>query len=111
MDVKTEKLIYGGDGLAHPEGATVFVPFVLPDETVAVVPTETKKKFVRGRLESVLTPSPERIEADCPHFLICGGCHYQHISYAAQLGYKEQILRETLRRIGKIDWTGPIVVH
>jgi 23S rRNA (uracil1939-C5)-methyltransferase len=89
----------------------VFVPFVLPGETVAVVPTETKKKFVRGRLESVLTPSPERIPADCPHFLICGGCHYQHIPYEAQLRYKEHILRETLRRIGKIDWTGPIVTH
>ena len=111
MDVKIEKLIYGGDGLAHHEGATVFVPFVLPGETVAVVPTETKKKFVRGRLESVLTPSPERIAADCPHFLICGGCHYQHIPYEAQLRYKEHILRETLRRIGKIDWTGPIVAH
>jgi 23S rRNA (uracil1939-C5)-methyltransferase len=111
MDVKIEKLIYGGDGLAHHEGATVFVPFVLPGETVAVVPTETKKKFIRGRLESVLTPSPERIAADCPHFLICGGCHYQHIPYEAQLRYKEQILRETLRRIGKIDWTGPIVTH
>ena len=111
MDVKIEKLIYGGDGLAHHEGATVFVPFVLPGETVAVVPTETKKKFVRGRLESVLTPSPERIAADCPHFLICGGCHYQHIPYEAQLRYKEHILRETLRRIGKIDWTGPIVTH
>jgi 23S rRNA (uracil1939-C5)-methyltransferase len=111
MDVKIEKLIYGGDGLAHHEGETVFVPFVLPGEIVAVVPTETKKKFVRGRLESVLTPSPERIPADCPHFLICGGCHYQHIPYEAQLRYKEQILRETLRRIGKIDWTGPIVTH
>jgi len=111
MDVKIEKLIYGGDGLAHHEGATVFVPFVLPGETVAVVPTETKKKFIRGRLESVLTPSPERIAADCPHFLICGGCHYQHIPYEAQLRYKEHILRETLRRIGKIDWTGPIVTH
>ncbi len=111
MDVKIEKLIYGGDGLAHHDGATVFVPFVLPEETVAVVPTEKKKKFVRGRLEAVLTPSPERIGADCPHFLTCGGCHYQHIPHAAQLRYKEEILRETLRRIGKIDFTGPIVAH
>ncbi len=111
MDVKIEKLIYGGDGLAHHEGATVFVPFVLPDETVAVVPTEKKKKFVRGRLQSVLTPSPERIVADCPHFITCGGCHYQHIPYEAQIRFKEQIFRETLRRIGKIDWTGPIVAH
>ena len=34
MDVTIEKLIYGGEGLAHHEGATVFVPFVLPGERV-----------------------------------------------------------------------------
>ena len=27
MDVTIEKLIYGGEGLAHYEGSTVFVPF------------------------------------------------------------------------------------
>jgi 23S rRNA (uracil1939-C5)-methyltransferase len=111
MDVKIEKLIYGGEGLAHHDGATVFVPFVLPNEIVSVASVEKKKKFVRGRLESVLTPSPERIAAGCPHFLTCGGCHYQHIPYEAQLRYKEEILRETLRRIGKVEWTGPIVTH
>lgn len=111
MDVTIEKLIYGGDGLAHHDGATVFVPFVLPGEVVSINPIERKKKFVRGRTERVLTPSPERTAAPCPHFLTCGGCHYQHIPYPAQLRYKEEILRETLRRIGKIDWSGPITVH
>ena len=50
MDVTIEKLIYGGDGLAHHEGSTVFVPFVLPAERVAVSPVEQKKKFVRARV-------------------------------------------------------------
>jgi len=111
MDVKIEKLIYGGDGLAHHDSATVFVPFVLPGETVSIAPLEKKKKFVRGRLQGVLTPSPDRIVADCPHFVTCGGCHYQQIAYAKQLQYKEQILRETLRRIGKIEWTEPIITR
>ncbi|HEV2616164.1 MAG TPA: 23S rRNA (uracil(1939)-C(5))-methyltransferase RlmD [Candidatus Acidoferrales bacterium] len=108
---KIDKLIYGGEGLAHENGEAVFVPFVLPGEEVEVEPGERKKKFVRGRLMRVLTPSPERINAQCPHFGACGGCDYQHVSYEAQLRYKEQILRETLRRIGRIDWTGPISVH
>jgi 23S rRNA (uracil1939-C5)-methyltransferase len=111
MDIKIEKLIYGGDGLAHYDAATVFVPFVLPGETVSVVPIEKKKKFLRARAEAILSPAPERIAPRCPYFLSCGGCHYQHIPYESQLKYKEEILRETLRRLGKIDWSGPIEAH
>jgi 23S rRNA (uracil1939-C5)-methyltransferase len=111
MDVTIEKLIYGGDGLAHHEGSTVFVPFVLPAERVAVSPVEQKKKFVRARVDNVLEASPERVLPPCPHFGVCGGCNYQHIPYDAQLAYKAEILRETLRRIGRIDWTGEIKTH
>ena len=111
MDVTIEKLIYGGEGLAHHEGSTVFVPFVLPAERVAVTPVEKKKKFVRAQVERIIEPSPERVAPRCPHFGVCGGCDYQHIPCEAQLRYKAEILRETLRRIGKIDWTGEITAH
>jgi 23S rRNA (uracil1939-C5)-methyltransferase len=111
MDVTIEKLIYGGEGLAHHEGATVFVPFVLPGEQVTVAPVEQKKKFVRGRVEQILLASRERIAARCPHFGVCGGCDYQHIPYDAQLRYKTEVLRETLRRLGKIEWSGEITTH
>jgi 23S rRNA (uracil1939-C5)-methyltransferase len=111
MDVTIEKLIYGGDGLAHHEGSTVFVPFVLPAERVAVSPVEQKKKFVRARVDNLLEASPQRTPPPCPHFGVCGGCNYQHIPYEAQLQYKMAILRETLRRIGRIDWTGEIKTH
>ena len=74
MDVTIEKLIYGGEGLAHHAGSTVFVPFVLPAERAAILPTEQKKKFIRARLERVLDVSPERIEPRCLHFGVCGGC-------------------------------------
>ena len=60
MDVRIEKLVYGGDGLAHHEGQAVFVPFVLPGEEVSVEPIQRKKKFVRGRVERLLSSSPER---------------------------------------------------
>ncbi len=111
MDVTIEKLIYGGDGLAHHDGSTVFIPFVLPAERVAAVPVEQKKKFVRARVEQLLEPSPQRTLPPCPHFGICGGCNYQHIPYEAQVQYKTEILRETLRRMGRIDWTGEIKAH
>ncbi|MGH9859099.1 MAG: TRAM domain-containing protein, partial [Candidatus Acidiferrales bacterium] len=85
MNVKIEKLVYGGEGLGHTEGQTIFVPFVLPGETVAVRPVERKKKFVRGQLQHIITPALERTVAPCPHFAACGGCDYQHIPYEAQL--------------------------
>ncbi|MGH9735154.1 MAG: 23S rRNA (uracil(1939)-C(5))-methyltransferase RlmD [Candidatus Acidiferrales bacterium] len=111
FNVSIEKLIYGGDGLARHEGATVFVPFVLPSERVTVEPLERKKDFVRARLVRVMDGSSERTSPQCPHFGTCGGCDYQHIPYEAQIRYKAEILRETLRRTGKIDWTGEIATH
>jgi 23S rRNA (uracil1939-C5)-methyltransferase len=111
MEITIEKLIYGGEGLAHHDGSTVFVPFVLPAERISAAPVEQKKKFIRARVERVLEPSPERASARCPHFGVCGGCDYQHIPYDAQLKFKTEILRETLRRIGRIEWPGEITSH
>ena len=111
MLVTIEKLIYGGEGLAHDSGSAVFVPFVLPGEKVDASSTERKKKFVRAKLDRVVEPSRERIPAPCPHFGVCGGCDYQHIPTEGQLEYKIEILRETLRRLGRVDWTGEIKAH
>src|SRR5581483_5935105 len=92
-------------------GKTVFVPFVIPGETVEAALVESRAGFARARLEDVLTPSPERIEPGCPYFGRCGGCQYQHIDYAAQLRYKSEILRETLRRTAKFEIQQEIQVH
>lgn len=109
--VTVEKLVYGGEGLAHANGETVFVPFVLTGEEAEVEITERKKKLARARVARVLSPSPARILPRCPHFGACGGCDYQHTSYDEQLRIKESILHETLRRIGRIDWKSPITSH
>ncbi|NDF96673.1 MAG: class I SAM-dependent RNA methyltransferase, partial [Proteobacteria bacterium] len=47
--------------------------------------------------------SPDRTEPPCPHFGLCGGCHWQHADYEAQLRYKTQVLRDQLRRLAGID--------
>src|SRR3984957_18021927 len=111
MEVRIEKLVYGGDGLAHHDGHTVFVPLVLPGELVEIESSSKKKKFIRGRLERVVEPSADRVVAPCPYHGRCGGCQYQHMPYEAQLRYKTEILRETLGRIGRIQWTGTIETH
>jgi 23S rRNA (uracil1939-C5)-methyltransferase len=106
-----EKLVYGGDGLAHAEGSTVFVPYVLPGEQVRAGVKAKKKKLTWATLTEVTSAAPHRVKARCPHFQTCGGCHYQHIDAAEQLKLKKDILRETLSRLGGISWDGPIQEH
>jgi 23S rRNA (uracil1939-C5)-methyltransferase len=106
-----EKLIYGGDALAHTGDNTVFVPFVLPGEEVMARVRTRKKNLIHANLVKVEKMSPTRIAPACPHFGVCGGCHYQHIDFAKQVGYKNQILLETLSRLGGVKWTGVIEEH
>lgn len=117
MQLKIEKLVYGGDGLArlpaddHGPGKSVFVPFVLDGETVEAEITEQKPGFSRARLERIVEPSTDRIQPGCPYFQRCGGCHYQHTDYTSQLKIKAEVLRETLRRTAKIDLPCELQVH
>lgn len=102
--IKIEKLVYGGDAMGRLEdGRAVFVPFALPGETVRIQLTEDKKRFARGAVLEVLETSPKRIEARCPHFAACGGCHYQNLNYADQLKFKQEIFLDQLQRIGKFE--------
>jgi 23S rRNA (uracil1939-C5)-methyltransferase len=106
-----EKLVYGGDGLAHADGNTVFVPYVLPGEEVRAAAKSKKKRLVWAELLEVKSAAKERGKAKCAHFQKCGGCHYQHIPSAEQLRVKKEILRETLSRLGGIVWDGDILAH
>jgi len=111
LRLSIEKLIYGGDGLAHADGNTVFVPFVLPGEEVRANAKSRKKKVIWAELLEVTAPAKERGKAKCAHFQKCGGCHYQHIPAAEQLRLKKDILLETLSRLGGITWDGAIAEH
>jgi 23S rRNA (uracil1939-C5)-methyltransferase len=93
--VKVDKWVYGGDAMARIEGRVVFVPFVLPGD-------------MHADLVAIQQSAPERVAPPCPLFTRCGGCHYQHAPYEFQLAQKVEILREQLRRVGKIKWEGEI---
>jgi 23S rRNA (uracil1939-C5)-methyltransferase len=102
-EVSVEKWVYGGRGLGRPDGLVTLVPFVLPGELVRVHVERKRHGFVEAALAEVLSPSPERTEPACPYFMRCGGCHYQHASYGLQLVQKREVLRDVLRRVGKLD--------
>ena len=100
-DIQLTALTYGGDAIGRlPDGRAVFVPFALPGERVRVRLVEEKRGHARAELLEVLEPAPGRIPPRCAHFTACGGCHYQHMDYPAQLAAKTAILKEQLERIG-----------
>lgn len=89
-----------GAGVGHWEGLAVFTPLTAPGDLAKVRIVKVAKNYAFGRLEALLSPSPDRVEPDCPCFAQCGGCCYRHISYEAELRIKEARVRDSLERIG-----------
>jgi len=110
FELTIEKLVYGGDGLGRVDGRVVFAPYVLPGERVRVAPKQEKGGLLRTELREVLAPAEGRADPRCPYFGHCGGCHYQHAGYELQLEAKRSILRETLRRVGKMEAPDEIAI-
>jgi 23S rRNA (uracil1939-C5)-methyltransferase len=103
VEITLEKMVAGGDCLGRlPDGRAVFIPFVLPGETVQATLVEEKKRYARAMPVEILQRSPERISPRCRHFGECGGCQYQHLDYAQQLTLKAELLRDQFQRIANI---------
>lgn len=93
---------FGGDGVARVSGMAVFVPFTVDGDEVEVGITEIRKRYARGRLLRVVTPSVHRVPPACPDYIRCGGCRMQHIDYAHQLELKGRQVEEAFKRIANI---------
>lgn len=104
MRLKIEKLVYGGVGLARTDLGVVFVAKVAPGDLIEAEIIETKKDYSIARLSELLEPSPDRQSPVCTS----GCCSWQHIRYDKQVEYKEAIIRESLQRLGRLEWTKPI---
>ncbi|MBI4892407.1 MAG: class I SAM-dependent RNA methyltransferase [Acidobacteria bacterium] len=102
-EVKIEKWVYGGAGLARAEGHVVMTPFVLPGEVVQVEEVKRRAQMVEARATGFIEKSEIRAEPQCEYFTKCGGCHYQMAPYEFQVAQKVEIVREVFRRVGKLD--------
>jgi 23S rRNA (uracil1939-C5)-methyltransferase len=102
VQAEIESLDHEGRGVAHIDGKVVFVDNALPGEQVMFCYTQKRRKFDQGRVVEVLRASADRVSPRCPHFGVCGGCALQHMSNAAQLRHKQQVLAEQLQHIGKL---------
>jgi 23S rRNA (uracil1939-C5)-methyltransferase len=95
----------GGDAIARDDdGKVTFVTGALPGERVRVEITDRRRDFDRAATLEVLDAAPGRISAPCPHVARgCGGCGWQHVALDAQRQLKLDIVRDALRRIGRLD--------
>lgn len=85
------------------EGIVIFADGVAPGDIADVLVKRKKKGVLMGTAQEIKSYSPDRVEPVCEHFWLCGGCKWQHLSYDEQAQQKEKVVRDTLRRIGKIE--------
>ena len=94
------EMAHGGAAMGRDgSGRAVFVPYTLPGEKVKITSPDDKGW---ARPVTILKAAPERVKPPCPHFGSCGGCHFQHIDYPAQLRFKQAIVRDQLARVSKL---------
>ena len=85
-------------------GAVVFVKDAVPGDIAMVHIYKKRKNYFEGRLEKLISPSPDRVSAKCSHFGICGGCQWQHLSYVSQLKHKQEEVHQNFVKIGSFDF-------
>ena len=102
IELTLQTMANGGSAMGYDEDKrAVFIPYTIPGETVKAKTLTEKRHFIRAELIEVLQSVPDRVEPRCPHFGVCGGCHFQHMSYAAQVKWKRSVVADQLERIGK----------
>ncbi|MEI7828158.1 MAG: 23S rRNA (uracil(1939)-C(5))-methyltransferase RlmD [Prolixibacteraceae bacterium] len=92
-----------GKAVARVEGMVVFTTNVIPGDVVDIQVTKKREKFMEGKVVAIQKPSPDRVEAFCQHFDLCGGCKWQFLPYEKQLFYKQKQVVDQLTRIGKVN--------
>ncbi len=104
LTVRIIKIVPNGLGLGFAENLTVFVSLAAAGDELRVRISQIKGKTAFAEIVEILEPSKDRIEPPCVYFGRCGGCDFQHLNYEAQLNAKIGIIKDSLSRIGKIDF-------
>jgi 23S rRNA (uracil1939-C5)-methyltransferase len=96
-------LAHDGRGIARIDGKATFIADALPGETVRFTYLRTGRDADEGQTVSVVKASPERVQPQCAHFGVCGGCVLQHLAPASQIAFKQKQLMDAFSRIGKVE--------
>ena len=100
VDLRIDRLAYGGNGVARLNGFVVFVRRGLPGDLVRARVTKVKRNHAEATAVAVLEEGRTRVDAPCAHFPACGGCRFQDLAYEAQLEAKATQVPDALARIG-----------
>ena len=104
LTLTIERLSNDGSGVAHsPDGEAVFVPGTAPGDEADIRIVKDCGRYAFGILDTLHTPSPDRIPVDCAVAGPCGGCSLRHLDYAAELRAKQENVVDAFRRIGGLD--------
>lgn len=100
----------GGDGVGRlPSGEVVFVDGAFPGDTVHAAIHTKAKRYLKGTVAEVISPSADRLRGVCPHLHEgCGGCGWGNLDADAQTRHKLEMIQQALNRIGGIS--SPTVV-
>ena len=103
MELEIEKLAFGGKGLTRLDEYVIFIGRALPGDRVKARITKRRPNYAEAKLLEIIKSSPLRIAAPCPYFGECGGCTWQNLSYADQLKFKQEHIRESLKQLAGIE--------
>jgi 23S rRNA (uracil1939-C5)-methyltransferase len=92
-----------GKAIAKYNDLVIFIPYVVPGDVIDIQLTRKKNSYAEGKAVHFHTYSPQRAEAFCEHYGVCGGCQWQILPYTEQLRYKQQQVVDHLTRIGKVE--------
>ena len=107
--VEIEKLDHFGRGIAKVNNVPIFVENALIDEEVETLITKEKKNYMEGIVSKYLKKSPLRMESKCPYYDKCGGCDLLHLSYDEQLKFKENKVKEIIKKFSGLECVKDIV--
>ncbi|MCJ8296546.1 MAG: 23S rRNA (uracil(1939)-C(5))-methyltransferase RlmD [Colwellia sp.] len=89
LTVSVEKLDINGVGVGRWQNKPIFIAGALPNEVVEAKVIEQKSKYARAKLISIAKQSKNRVEPQCQHFGVCGGCDLQMLAIDEQLIFKQ----------------------
>lgn len=102
MNIKIEKLIFGGQGLGKIDQKAIFVWNALPGEEVNVKILKNSKTYSEALATEIIQASPDRVEPKEDHYLSCSP--WQIMSLETELEWKVKIAAETYKKIGGFEW-------
>lgn len=103
LTVTIESVDFQMNGVAHADGCVIFVPGALDGETVDILIIKAAKNYAIGKIDKIISASPDRRESPCPYYKQCGGCSALHMTYEKTLSVKRSTVQQTLSHVGGID--------